>query len=52
MIGVLLDGMMVVKKRVTIPQAHFACGSLDLGAMSGPERFGMGEDSFGQGSCS
>ena len=38
MTGVRLDGTKVVNQRMTIPQAPFSLGSLDLSAMSSPKR--------------
>ena len=38
MAGARLDGMKVGIKRMTTPQAHFALGTFDLGAMSSPKR--------------
>ena len=39
MTGVLLDGTKVGNKRMTLPQAHFRSGVLDVCATSGPKRF-------------
>ena len=39
MTGVLLDGTKVGNKRMTLPQAHFSLGGLDVSATSGPKRF-------------
>ena len=39
MTGVLLDGTKVGNKRMTLPQAHFHSGSLDVSATIGPKRF-------------
>ena len=39
MTGVSLDGTKVGNKRVTLRQAHFSPGGLDLGATSSPEWF-------------
>ena len=38
MTRVLLDGTKVGNKRMTLPQAHFPLGGLDVSATSGPKR--------------
>ena len=39
MTGVLLEGSKVGNKRMTLPQAHFPLGGVDVSATSSPKRF-------------
>ena len=49
--GVLLDGTKVGNKRMTLPQAHFPLGGLDVSATSSPKRFEWVKMNLGAG-CS